>query len=201
MRISTSFIALFLGLSLTLGCATTRMLESWKASDLKASDLQFEHVVAIAMVTKETQQRIVEDALVASMSRSNVTPAYSLVSQEDRGDLERMQAALEEHGMDGAVSVRLIRVDERETYVPGTTSYYAGGYYGHYRRVGVPVYDPGYYRNDTYVKVEISLYNVAQGKLLWSGVSETLNPSQVDGLIRGIVEAAGKRLESDGLIP
>ncbi len=201
MRTPTSVIALFLGLLLTLGCSTTRMLESWKASDLKASDLQFEHVVAIAIVSRESQQRIVEDALVASMSRSNVMPAYSLVSQEDRGNVDRMRAALEEHGMDGAVTVRLVNVNERETYVPGTTSYYAGGYYGHYGRVGVPIYDPGYYRSDTYVKVETSLYNVAKGKLLWSGVSETLNPSQVDGMIQGIVEAAGKRLENDGLIP
>ena len=45
------------------------------------------------------------------------------------------------------------------------------------------------------------LYDVAEGKLLWAGVSETLNPDGVDEVIQGIVEAAGKELAEQGLIP
>jgi hypothetical protein len=201
VRAPTSFIALFLGLSLAFGCATTRMVDSWTAPGLKASDLSFQHVVAIAAVPSEGQQRIAEDAIVASATRTRVTAAYTLVSQEDRANAERLRAALEQHGIDGAITVRLIGVEERETYVPGTTSMYGGGYYGYYGRVGAVVYDPGYYRSDTYVKVETSLYDVAESKLLWTGVSETLNPSAVGDLIEDIVKAAGKKLVDQGLLP
>ena len=205
MRTPTPIIALFLGLSLALGCSTTRMIESWKEPGLKASDLSFQHVVAIAAVPKEAQQRIAEDAIVASATRTKVTAAYTLVTQQDRADVDRLRAVLQQHGIDGAITVRLIGIDERETYVPGTSvypgGYYGGGYYGYYGRVGAPVYDPGYTRSDTYVKVEISLYDVAKGKLLWTGVSETLNPTVVEGLIRSIVAAAGKQLADEGLLP
>jgi len=177
------------------------MVESWKAPGLKASDLSFQHVVAIAAVREGAQQRIAEDALVASASRTRVTAAYTLVTQEDRANADRLRAVLQQQGIDGAITVRLLGVDERETYVPGTSRAYAGGYYGYYSRVGAPIYEPGYTRRDTTVKVETSLYDVAEGKLLWTGVSETLNPTVVDGLIREIVEAAGKQLADEGLLP
>ena len=37
--------------------------------------------------------------------------------------------------------------------------------------------------------------------LIWTGVSETLNPSTVDGVIAEIVETAGKQLTKQGLLP
>jgi len=200
VRTPTSTLALLLGLSLALSCSTTRILESWKEPGLKASDLSFQHVVAIAALRQESQQRIAEDAIVAAAGGTKVTAAYTLVSQADRADTDRLRAVLQKHGIDGAITVRLIGFDERQTYVPGSYSY-GGGYYGYYGRVGVPIYDPGYTRTDTYVKVETSLYNVTSGKLLWTGVSETLNPTVVDGAIRSIVEAARKQLVSEGLLP
>jgi len=123
------------------------------------------------------------------------------VTQADRADVDRLRAALGQHGIDGAITVRLLNIEDKETYVPGNPRVHPGGYYGYYGRVGAVVYEPGYYRSDTYVKVETSLYDVAAGKLLWTGVSETLNPSTVDGVIAEIVETAGKQLTKQGLLP
>lgn len=181
------------------GCATTRIVETWKAPGLSAADLDFQHVVAIALMPEESRARIVEDALTAAATRTKVTPAYSIVSLEDRADVGRMRGALEEQGIDGAVVVRLVGVDEEQTYVPGTVV--PGGFYGYYGRVGAVMYEPGYVRTDKYYTVETSLYDVHSGKLLWSGISETLNPRDTDDLIEEIVAAARKKLREEGLLP
>ena len=171
---------------LVAGCGTTRIVESWTAPGLEASDLAFEHVIAIAVLAEESSQRIAEDTIASTATSTKVTPAYTLVSAEDRADVERLRRVLTEHGIDGAITVRLVGVEKVQTYVPGTTRAYPGGYYGYYRRSGTVVQDPGYVRRDKYVTVETSLHEVASGKLLWSGVSESMNPGSVGGMIEEI---------------
>ena len=195
-------IPLFLSLCLALvaGCATTQIVETWKAPELTAADLEFEHLVAIAVMPDATRQRIVEDKLAAAATRAKVTPAYQILEPEDRADVARLREVLERHGIDGAVTVTLVDTEKQQTYVPGTTRVYPG-YYGYYRSAGAVVYEPGYVRTDTIVVVETSLYDVADGKLLWTGVSRTMNPQKVDTLIEEIVEAAREELRSEGLLP
>jgi hypothetical protein len=196
-----TLLGLLLGLVLVQGCATTTLVETWQAPGLEPADLEFEDVVAIAVMPDETRQRLVEDALAAAATHTKVTPAYTILEPEDRDDPARLRAALERNGIDGAVTVTLVDTEKQQTYVPGTTRVYPGGYYGYYRAVGAVVYEPGYTHTDTIVVVETSLYNVSEGKLLWSGISRTMNPKNVDSLIEGIVEAARDELHSEGLLP
>ncbi|HKJ23441.1 MAG TPA: hypothetical protein VKB65_01370 [Myxococcota bacterium] len=191
--------ALALALGLLLGaCSTTRIVDSWTAPDLTPSDLQFHHVVAIAALADPTSQRVAEDAVAQAATRTRVTPAYEILTPADRGDPELLRAALAKAGVDGAVTVRLLGVDERTTYVPGTTRLVGGGYYGYY---GSVIYEPGYYRTDRVVRVETTLHDVASGKLLWSGVSESINPANVRQVVAEIVAAARADLKKQGLLP
>lgn len=192
-------LALVLSYSIALSCSSTRIEEQWTAPGLEPADLQFEHVVAVAVVPSETQQRVAEDALVARTSRVKVTPAYQLLSPADRGSVERARAVLTGLGIDGAIVVQLIGVDREQTYVPGTMV--PGGFYGLYGSSWAGVYRPGYVIDDTLVRIETSLYDVAEGRLLWTAVSETMNPSTVDGLIEEVVVAARQELAEQGLIP
>lgn len=198
MRARTILVAV--GLGLALACATTRIVESWTAPELRASDLSFHHVAAIAAMPDETVQRVAEDALAATATDTRVTPGYRLLSREDRADPERLYAVLQRNGIDGVITVRMIGTEERHTWVPGTVVY-PGGYYGYWDSVGVGVYEPGYVLTDRFVKVETTLYDVANGRLLWGAVSETMNPSNVKGLIADIVRAAREDLAKQELLP
>jgi hypothetical protein len=88
--------------------------------------------------------------------------------------------------------MRLISSEERVTYVPGR-----------YETMwGRPVmYDPGYTTVDQIVRVETSLYSIAQQKRLWSGVTRSLNPSDLPELVDEVARAIGKELEAQGLAP
>ena len=71
------------------------------------------------------------------------------------------------------------------------------GYYGH---VGGYVYEPGYYRRHTYVKLETNLYDAGSEALVWSMQSETIDPSSVQKLIDAQIRIVVKRLKVQGLL-
>ncbi len=68
-------------------------------------------------------------------ARTKVTPAYTLLSQ---ADVKRLRAVLERHGIDGAITLSLVRVEDKTRYVPGMTRTVPGGYYGYYGGMGLP---------------------------------------------------------------
>lgn len=194
---TTRSFALALALLLA-GCASTRIVDSWTAPGLTPADLAFRHVVAIAALPDATNQRVAEDALTAAATRTKVSPAYAILSPAERNDPERLRTALTRAGIDGAVTVRLVRVEDKQTYVPGTTHVVGGGYYGYYHHV---IVEPGHYRTDTFVHIETTLHDVASGRLLWSGMSESMNPSSVREAIGEVMKAARSDLQKQGLVP
>ena len=62
------------------------------------------------------------------------------------------------------------------------------------------VYQPGYLQSDTVVTVETNVYSVTDDKLLWSGVSETFNPSDVAKAVNDVADAASRELRRQGLL-
>jgi hypothetical protein len=59
---------------------------------------------------------------------------------------------------------------------------------------------PGYLETDTIVSVETLVYSLPQDKLLWGGVSETTDPSNLDSFIKEIVKKAGEEIKKAGLL-
>ena len=195
-----SLVAFALSLALH-GCNTTRIENAWADPEVAPADLAFRHVVAIAALRSEATQRIAEDALAAAATRTRVTPAYQIVTQADRADVERLRTKLEAAGVDAAVVVRLVGIEEEEIFVPNTGPRPRSGYYDYWRREGARVYESGYYRTDTEVVVETRLYDVARGRLLWAGTSRTVNPRDVEEVVQGIFQAASEDLRKRGLVP
>lgn len=191
---------LILSLMLGLACSSTRIIDSWTAPGLQAGDLQFKQIVVVAILSNEGRRRVAEDAFISAAESITAKPAYSLLSHTDLADREKAKAALEAAGADGAVVIRFVNSGKRESYVPGTTRA-PGGMWGHYHGSWASVHDPGYMRTDVYVQIETSLYDLKKDKLLWSAVSETINPVSVDHVITGIVDAATRQLKKEGLRP
>ena len=79
--------------------------------------------------------------------------------------------------------------------------YYRNDYWGNYHSRGWgAAYDPGYLRTDKIVRVETNIYSLAEDKLIWSGVSETFDPSSTGSMVDQIATAAAAELRSRGLL-
>jgi hypothetical protein len=106
--------------------------------------------------------------------------------------------------------MRVVNKEQQLTYVPGSAWYgdpindpyywYGGRYYGpaglgrpwpHYR-------DPGYFAVDTVVSVETLLYTVPDSKLLFAGMSKTMNPSRIDSFVKDLADETLDKLRELG---
>jgi hypothetical protein len=187
-------------LASVVACAATRIETQWKDPAATAEDFAFQRVIAIAQVEDGTTRRVAEDEIVrvllagprAKARGMEAAPSYPLIAAEALGDVAAMRAKVEAGGFDGAVVMRLISSEERVTYVPGRYETMWGR---------VVSYDPGYTTVDQIVRVETSLYSIAQQKRLWSGVTRSFNPADLPDLVHEVAHAIGKELEAQGLAP
>jgi hypothetical protein len=193
-------------LLLTLvSCASTTFQSHWRNPEAQPLRLVGAKAVALFVSNNPTIRRIAEDALAREVSSRGVqaVPAYTLLSDEEIDNVETARAKLESAGFDGAVVMRVVGRETQVTYEPGfwtARPYYRrfwGGYWGWgWGRVR----QPGYLRQDRLVSVETLVYSFRQDELVWAGISKTVNPSRIEGLVSDLVKAVAKELEKEGLL-
>jgi hypothetical protein len=199
---TSAFVA---GVGLLLSaCATARVESSWKDPGVGPSDFAFKKVLVMMRVTDGTTRRAGEDELVRFLNSRPRGESGELVAEAsyrllDDGDLpnrEKARHVVEAEGFDGLVMMSYVSSQEKVTVVPPTY----GAVWGYYGARSI-VYDPGYVRTDTILRVETTIYRTSDGKLLWTGISRALNPSDVQDLVRDVAKSVGEDLRAQGLIP
>ncbi|HVN40147.1 MAG TPA: hypothetical protein VMW19_18445 [Myxococcota bacterium] len=181
-------------------CASTRILEQWKDPTF-SGPLRFHKVVVMVISPDTTVQRVAEDELVRQLGADRAVAAYTIVDEETRRTPEAVLAAIDHHDADGLVVMRLVDTKEDVRYVPGGLepfpTYYRAGYGYAYNGYGL---DTGYVTTQTHVRVETRIYSVAGQRLLWSGISDTVDPKDLRRLVAEIADAVGNELRKEGLL-
>ena len=182
-------------------CApSTKLIGTWMDPELSPETLApFNKVLVIARINTETSNRIAEDKIVASMVTPAV-PSYSIILPGDTNAVE-LDAKLQKEGIDGLVVMRLTEVNKSLNYTPPSYSGgYYGGYYGYrgYYRMGYS--SPGYLSEDQTFYVETSIYSLITGKLMWSGTTSSLNPTELRQTLDEIIYAVKVELAKKGMI-
>ena len=187
-----------------LGCATSRIETAWIDPNATSKSFALKRVLVVALVSDGAIRRASEDALVGVL-RSGARgqsgelvaqPSYMLLADPELSDAATARRKVEAAGHDGAVLIRFVSTEQRVTVDPPT---YTGGFWGPsgYGRV----YDAGRIHTDTILKLQVSIYSLAEGRLLWSGVSSTLNPSKIDKLMIEVAEAVREELRERAITP
>ena len=182
------------------GCGpSTRITNSWTAPE--ARPVRFDKLVVVFMNSTESTRRIAEDYLVDYIGSDRAVASHTLISQDEVQDTDAARAKLEGENFDGAVVMRVIGSGQQMTYEPGANypaSY--GQFWGYYGYGWPTVYEPGYLRTDTVVTVEMNVYSLTPDQLLWAGLSESFNPTEVEQSIGEIAKAVSRELRREGLI-
>jgi hypothetical protein len=75
------------------------------------------------------------------------------------------------------------------------------GFYDHYGySYNYVTYDPGYSVTRTNFRLDTNLYDVKTEKVLWSGVSQTMNPKSDNKLIDDVIKVVMNALKKNGLV-
>jgi len=200
-----SISAVLLGAAVLAACgATTKIPNAWRNPAHQGAPYQ--KIFVIGVGENDTNRRLFEDRFAAALSGKGgvALPSYGTLPHSQRLTEAEIREAIRGGGFDAVVVTRLLDVDEETEYIPPrtyTTPGHYGGYYGYYGSSWDVVHEPGYYRTNTIVRLETNLYDVGSGELVWSGQSETFNPSSMTDTIDSVTKAVAKRLRKESLIP
>jgi hypothetical protein len=204
-----TIIVLLLGLlGLALG-KSTKLVMSWKNPNFTAGK-KFSRVLALGLSDKTAVRADFEDALAAQLTQIGVTAIAGntilLRPESTKLDLNYLKIQIRDNKIDAVVVSRLIKVENKVTYVPGGPSIspfpYYTTFYGYYQVVYPVVYSPDYLREEKKVRIETNLYSISSsdGDLVWTGVTDTFNPSNVDKSIKALVKLVVKEMQSEGVL-
>ncbi|HZS96414.1 MAG TPA: hypothetical protein VFA40_06530 [Terriglobales bacterium] len=187
---------------------SSKVVMSWK-NPAYVRTKPFSRVLALGLSDKAKIRADFEDALAAQLADTGVEtiPGNTILLRPEGThlDLQYLKTQVRENKLDAVVVSRLIKVDNTVTYVPGTAYVppplpYYGTFYGYYGAVYPMVYTPGYLKEEKKVRIETNLYVVSsgEGELVWTGITDTFNPTDVNKAIGRLVKLLVKQMRSDG---
>ena len=189
---------------LSVGCATTSFVSTWKAPDAQPFQPSGAKVVALVMNSNEAARRAAETALAGELTKLGAVGVamHTLTPQATPGSEAQVRAIVEKEGATGVV---VLRPTGTRQEISSTSTMYAGpsygpfwgGYYGY--GWGAP-YGGTEIRTDTIVSIETLVYSLRQNKLVWAGQSKTTNPTNIESFVREIATAAIRELRKEGLL-
>lgn len=207
-----SLAAVMIGLGAALaigslaGCgASTNLTDMWRDPAYNAPPMQ--DVLVLSMRRNPAMRRAWEDGFVKEMSEHNIqaTPSYRMFPDQ-LPDTGAVMSAVRDQGFDGLLINYPAGRDVERRYVPGyvTTqpvtyrSPWTGYYYTRWRSV----YEPGYVTDDQLVYNEVQLWDVRgeDDQLIWTGTTETVNPTSSRDVNKEIGEVIVPELVSQGIL-
>jgi hypothetical protein len=196
-------------LSVALASAKSKLLMSWKNPNYDGGK-KFHRVLALGLSEKTNIRADFEDALAEQLSETGVEAISGntilLRPESTQLDLNYLRTQIRENKIEAVVVSHLIKVENTVTYVPGSTYAvpypYYNTFYGYYGTVYSMVSSPDYLRKEKKVRIETNLYVISSpdGELVWTGITDTFNPSNVDKAINELVKLVVRQMRSEGVL-
>jgi hypothetical protein len=159
------------------GCASTTLVNQWKAPDYTGAS--YKRVLVVGITKQASIRRTFEDQFVLQLKVAGVdaVQSYTVLPEDGQVEEARLKKAVEDAQADGVITARLVKAEQKTQISPG---YYGPvptvGFYGWYSSAWMGMYDPPQvYQYDVYT-TETSLYHVPENKVVWSGTAQTTAP-------------------------
>ena len=192
-------VLLLAGLSLVLAaCQSTTIRDAWSDPNYAGGPLKKMFVLGISGNAGE--RRTFEDIMVAKLNAAGAqaVPAYRSLPAEGRIPEADLDRAVRESGADALLLTRIRRVDTRTrvstAMVPGPMGPgWYGWYSGWYAVPDVQQYD--------IATVETTVFATATKAVIWTGVTETFEPTSVQKDAPGFADVIIGALRERKLLP
>jgi hypothetical protein len=204
-NLSRCLIVLCAGILLN-ACASTKLTEVWVDEARKNTPVS--DVLVIGVTEEEGVRRSFEGKFVKAFQAEGaeaVSSANVIKIDGDRKlEKDEIMKAVYKYDNDSVLITTLVSIDSKNEYRPPRVygGYGYGGFYNHYGygHSYVTTIDPGYSVTHTSYRLDTNLYDVKTEKVLWSGVSQTMNPKSDKKLIDDVIKVVMKALKKNGLV-
>lgn len=201
------FMAVLLACSLA-ACSNTRMTTTWTSP--LSGRMAFKRPLVLFVSSDAAIRRYAEDRMASQLP--GALQSYALIPEDMVTDRDRVKEVVRKSGHDGIIIMRVVAVAQQipaVAYSGYPVRAYApiirprlrreGHLWTYWGSIWDEVYDPGYYYVNQLVSMESSVYSVPDEELLWAGLSQTVNPSNIKSLINSAVDKSIDEMEEKGL--
>jgi hypothetical protein len=183
--------------------AKARFTSTWKAPGAQGVSFAGKKVVGLIVHDDMNLRMSAEEALARELTNRGLqgVAAYRLIPKEEIKDPKLVKAWFDRAGAAGVVMMRLIDLTKEK--IPSQVVWQSATYYdlwSYYPYSWGAVYEIVPARTEIKFIVETTIFDVAAGRMVWAGTSESTNPKGVQTLVKDIVEAAGAEMKKDGLV-
>jgi Ni,Fe-hydrogenase I large subunit len=206
---SVILLKILLALSLLiafLSCSSTKtdIIGEWQPDNYKKGTINNVLIVGIFSKDKPLLRRNFEDGITKAFKNDgiNATPSMDHMPYDVTIDSTTFEKYFKELNVDAVVVSRLISVDQKRDYQSGYLytvpfSYYYGFYSYYYSGIAY-ANSSGYLSQDVVVVLETNIYDSADKQLIWSGISETMDPDKASDVTYSFGETLVSKLKKEG---
>ena len=178
--------------------ADAKFTSTWGAPEARGTSFKGRKVAALVVSEDLPLRMSGEEALARELSARGIegAAAYRQIPSPELKNPDAARRWFERDGIAGVVALRPVSQDKVKRYTADvwSTPYYSS-FWGFYPYSWSTTYVIGGEATDTVIVVESLIYDVASGRLLWAGVSESTNPKTLQKLVADIVKEAAKKIE------
>jgi hypothetical protein len=190
---TTRYSLLIAGLTFGLcACVSTTIMEKWKDPAFAGPPLH--KVLVVSVQRDQGRRRLWEDAMVSALAKRGVQAEASYQVFPDQAPApDQLLATAKRDTFDGVAATHFVGLQQHvAAYGPGWGWGWRSWAWG-----------PGpYVEEDTRADYQTDIYTIdgAGGKLLWTGVTRSLDPSSTKSVTNGISQALVPQLVKEGIL-
>lgn len=202
----TLLIVLSIVITIFTSCSSTKtdIIGEWQDDSYQKGKIKKVLVLGIVNKDKPLLRRKFEDGMARAFQDGGIyaTPSMDHMPYDQAIDSTTFEKYFKELAVDAVVVSRLVAVDAARDYKAGYlytipyNSYY--GFYGYYYAGVTMANSAGYLSKEVVVVLETNIYETANKKLIWSGVSETVEPDKASDVINSFSDELVRRLKGEG---
>jgi hypothetical protein len=191
---------------LITGCSGTKtdIIGEWQPENYQKGKISNVLVVGIFAKDKPLLRRNFENGITAAFKSDdiNATPSMDHMPYDVTVDSTTFEKYFKDLNIDAVVVSRLVAIDQKRDYQSGYLytipfNYYYGFYSFYYAGIAY-ANSSGYLSQDVVVVLETNIYETSDEKLIWSGISETVDPNKASDVINSFGDALVSKLKKEG---
>ena len=185
---------------------TTEIIGEWSQDEYKTGTIDKLLVLGIVDQKKPLLKRRLEDGLVDAFKGGRIDAVASMdhMPYDEIIDSTSFEKYFKDLEFDAVLVSRLVGIDKERkvqagfAYTIPYSSYY--GFYGHYYASVQYANSSSYLSKNVVVVLETNLYETKDKRLIWSGISETIDPDKASDVIKSLGAVLADKLSSEGFL-
>jgi hypothetical protein len=155
-----------------------------------------EYILLAVMARNENQRKLAED-YVAKRHPKLIQSYNYFPLGAGATETTKAKRIIKEEGFDGVLLLRLVDEDNKVIYASEKLK---PNYWDSHNGFWTDYYEPGYYTTEEKYYIQVSLYRLTDEKLIWSGLSNIVDPTRVDFAIESVLDATLKEMQAEGFL-